>query len=155
MPETLDVQVLDPLKIETQALVSRAEQLIAQLSAWRANPTCVSILIERARSRVARDTSIAQAAGITTTHLSRLKRQDATFKELYEAATYDEETAALLLAYFTYRGAHATIYDAVNGGRVMRAQVQAAQSVIELAERRRRAASGPDPMKELLAGDKQ
>ena len=128
----------------------KAFGLVEVMRQWRPHPTKVKLLIERARSRVCSDAATARTVGVHPNTVAMHKRQDEVFRELWTEVTYDEETAVLLLAYLTTRGAYATIYDAVNGGKPMRANVIAAQSVIELAERRRRAATNPDPMQKAL-----
>ena len=143
------IEVLPPASA-IPVVEQKALSLIDLFVSWRPHPTKVKLLIERARSRVATDSAIAEALGHRAATLSHIKQKDEVFRNLWLEVTYDEETAVLLLAYLTTRGAYATIYDAVNGGRPMRANVMAAQSVIELAERRRRAATGPNPMLKAL-----
>jgi len=143
------IEVLPPVEA-IPAAEQKALSLIDVMVSWQPHPTKVKLLIERARSRTATDGAIAEALGHRPATLSHIKAKDELFRNLWKEVTYDEETAVLLLAYLTTRGAYATIYDAVNGGRPMRANVMAAQSVIELAERRRRAAAGPNPMLKAL-----
>ena len=117
--------------------LSKADTLVAVLQQWRATPTQLKILVERSCDRLATDRQIAERVERSPAWLSVMRRdRDSTFSRLYEAALYDEETAVLLLAYLTHRGAHATLYRAVNGKPVQRAQIIAAQTVIEAATRR-------------------
>jgi len=143
------IEVLPPATAVPVA-EQRALDLIDLVSTWKAHPSKVKLLIERARTRTATDKAIAATLGLGPNAIGHHCRKDETFHYLWNQVKYDEETAVLLLAYLTTRGAYATIYDAVNGGRPMRANVMAAQSVIELAERRRRAATGPNPMLKAL-----
>ena len=127
---------LEPAQPQPVAL-SPADTLVAALSNWHPHPTKVKVLIERAKDRLASNKEVATRAGIGLCHLSQMRHgSDATFAQLYEGAMYDERVAVLLLAALTIRGAHATLYDAVNGTKVQRAQVIAAQTVIEAATRR-------------------
>jgi len=144
------IEVLPPASA-IPVVEQKALSLIDLFVSWRPHPTKVKLLIERARSRVATDSAIAEALGHRAATLSHIKQKDEVFRNLWLEVTYDEETAVLLLAYLTTRGAYATIYNAVNGDITLRkANVTAAQSVIELAERRRRAATGPNPMLKAL-----
>jgi hypothetical protein len=119
------------------AELSKADALVAVMQGWHATPTQLKMLVERCCDRLATDREIAERTGRKANWLSYMRRQhDTPFSRLYEAALYDEETAVLLLAYLTHRGAHATLYRAVNGKPVQRAQVIAAQTVIEAATRR-------------------
>lgn len=129
----------------------RAAELIARLSEWRPRPSKVRLLIARAQSRLATDKQVAEDCGLKPKTLDQYKREDQRFRELFTEATYDEEIAVLLLSYLTVRGAHATIYRAVNGDTTLRrANIQAAESVLNLAERRRRAAQGANPLADAL-----
>jgi len=129
----------------------QAVALLDTLTTWRPTPTAVKALIERARDRLCGEQEIAARCKITPTHLGRLRGKDKTLADLYTQARDREEVAVLLLDYYSRRGAYRTIYDAVNGDNtIRRANVQAAQSVIELADRRRRAARGPNPMSEMM-----
>ena len=116
---------------------SPAEALVSTLATWRAHPTKVRLLIERAKDRLASNAEVANRCGVSPRYLSQMRHaKDPVFGTLYAGALYDERVAVLLLAALTVRGAHATLYDAVNGTKVQRAQVIAAQTVIEAATRR-------------------
>ena len=139
-----------PVPQDDTSLVA-AVTLLETLGNWRPTPTAAKVLIERARDRLCQEQHIASRCGISPAHLAGLRRRDKTLAMLYDEARDREEVAVLLLDYYSRRGAYRTIYDAVNGDNtIRRANVQAAQSVIELADRRRRAARGPNPMSEMM-----
>jgi len=117
----------------------KAGNLVATLQQWRPTPTQTAMLIERCCDRIATDAQIAERAGKSASLLTKLKaRKDSVFARVYDSAMYDEETAVLVLAYYANRGALATLYRAVNGRPVQRAQVIAAQAIIDTATRRQR-----------------
>lgn len=115
-----------------------AANIVATLATWRPHPTKVRLLLERARDRLASEATIAGRVGIGRKTLSHYRHdpRDSVFRTLYPLVAHDERYAVLVLAALTMRGAHATLYDAVNGGRVSKAQISATQIVIDSADRR-------------------
>jgi hypothetical protein len=121
------------------ATVDKASSLVLVLQSWRPSPTQMALVIERCCDRIATDATIAERCGKSRGWLSEMRRdKTSTFARVYDSAMYDEETAVLVLAYYANRGALATLYRAVNGRPVQRAQVIAAQAVIDTATRRQR-----------------
>ena len=147
----MTTQELIPAPQAIPVAEQKAQDLVSIMAEWHPHPTKVKLLIERAASRILTDSAISISLGLHPNTASDYKRKDGTLKYLWNAVQYDEEMAVLLLAYLTTRGAYATMFRAVTGDTTLRrANVQAAQSVIELAERRRRAATGPNPMLKAL-----
>jgi hypothetical protein len=134
-PRQHEAALLPALADEPTELALAQRYLKDTLRTWKPRPSMLRVLVERAKDRMATNREVAERAHISYRQMVRM-RTDPTFRQVFDSVEATEETSVLLLLHYMPRAACRTLYEAFNGQEAHKATIQAAQAIIDAAERR-------------------